>query len=158
MSKLRNACAAAAAALFIAAPALVAAQTQMTGTQQTTMVSSALAHFDRETQMLAGLTNQISSHDIVPVSIMNLQLSARARRDLVRAMGGSRHAALEAALSKATVADVDRANGQSEDQSSLTEYLQRSGIDPERVVAVDVDSSHDAQNPRVTVFYRGRIH
>ena len=68
--------------------------------------------------------------------------------------GGSRHAALEAALSKATVADVDRNNGQSEDQSSLAEYLQHLKIDPNAVVAVDVDPRHDPQNPRVTVFYR----
>jgi hypothetical protein len=158
MTKFHHACAAVAAAVFIALPSLTAAQTQMSGSQQTAMLSSSLAHFDRETQLLAGLSNQISSHDIVPLPIRGLQLDSRARHDLVRGMSGSRHTALEAALSKATVADVDRANGQSPDQSSLAEFLQRSGIDPQKVVAVDVDNSHDAQNPRVTIFYRGKLH
>ena len=73
---------------------------------------------------------------------------------LARTATGSRHAALGAALGKATVADVDRNNGQSEDQSSLAEYLQHLGIDPNKVVAVDVDPRQDPQNPRVRCLYR----
>jgi len=114
------------------------------------------AHFDRETRMLATLTNQIASLDIVAVPVAGLQLDPARRRVLVRATSGARHAALQAALGKATVANEDRLNGQSEDQSSLAEYLQHLGIDPNDVVAVDIDGSHDSQNPRVTVFYRGR--
>jgi hypothetical protein len=155
---IRTAAAAAAASLALALPVVGAAQTQMTGTQQTTILSSALAHFDRETQTLASMTNQISSHDIVVVPVAGLQLTPTARRALVRGMSGDRHTALQAALGKATVASEDRNNGQSEDQSSLAEYVQHLGIDPNNVVAVDIDGSHDAQNPRVTVFYRGHAH
>jgi len=149
---------AAAAALVLGLPAAGAAQTQATGAQQTAVLSSAVAHFDRETQMLATMTNQISSRDIVAVPVAGLQLDPARRRILVRATSGARHTALQAALGKATVASEDRLNGQSEDQSSLAEYLQHLGIDPNDVVAVDIDSTHDAQNPRVTVFYRGHAH
>jgi hypothetical protein len=154
---LRTGCAAAAAALVFGLPVAAAAQTQATGLQQTAVLSSALAHFDRETQMLAAMRNQISSRDIVAVPVAGLPLAPPARRALGRGMSGGRHAALEAALAKATVADEDRMNGQSEDQSSLAEYLQHLGVDPNNVVAVDIDGSHDPQNPRVTVFYRGRL-
>jgi hypothetical protein len=150
--------AAAAAALILGVPAAVAAQTQMTGSQQTAVLSSAVAHFDRETQTLATMTNQISSRDIFTVPVAGLQLDPARRRVLVRATSGARHTALQAALGKATVASEDRMNGQSEDQSSLAEYLQHLGIDPNDVVAVDIDGTHDSQNPRVTVFYRGRAH
>ena len=71
-------------------------------------------------------------------------------------LGATLHATGEdvEALSKATVADVDRNNGQSPDQSSLAEYLQHLRIDPNKVVVVDVNPKLDPQNPRVTVFYR----
>ena len=150
--------AAAVAALILGVPAAVAAQTQMTGAQQTAVLSSAVAHFDRETQTLATMTNQISSRDIFTVPVAGLQLDPARRRVLVRATSGARHTALRAALGKATVANEDRMNGQSEDQSSLAEYLQHLGINPNDVVAVDIDGTHDSQNPRVTVFYRGRAH
>lgn len=155
---IRTAATAAAASLAVALPVAGSAQTQMTGAQQTTVLSSALAHFDRETQRLASMTNQISSHDIVVVPVAGRQLTTSARRALVRGMSGDRHTALQAALGKATVASEDRNNGQSEDQSSLAEYVQHLGIDPNNVVAVDIDGSRDAQNPRVTVFYRGHAH
>ena len=129
-------------------------QTTMTGNQQTVMLRSALAHFDTETQMLATMKNQIPSSEIIPVAITGLGINAPERRDLTRAMSGSRHAALQAALAKATVADVDRNNGQSPDQSSLAEYLQHLRIDPNSVVAVNIDPKDDPQNPHVTIFYR----
>ncbi|MEA2719966.1 MAG: hypothetical protein QOJ39_1830 [Candidatus Eremiobacteraeota bacterium] len=143
-----------AAAITLGMPLAGSAQTAMTGTQQTVMFQSALARMDRETQMLASMKNHISSSDIVAVSVAGLQISAAGRQSMSRMAGGSRHAALQAALSKATVASVDRTNGQSEDQSSLAEYLQHLGIDPNNVVAVDVNGKADPQNPRVTVFYR----
>jgi hypothetical protein len=143
-----------AAALVLGIPAVTSAQTAMTGSQQTTLLSSALARMDAETRTLATMKNHISVLDLVIVPIGNAQLTASGRRTLARAMSGSRHTALEAALSKATVADVDRSNGQSEDQSSLAEYLQHRGIDPNAVIVVDVDPKKDPQNPRVTVFYR----
>ncbi len=124
----------------------------MTGTQQASLLQYALVHYDRETQMLATMKNHISSRDIVTAAIT--QMGTPTRRLLTRTASHDRHAALEAALSKATVADVDRNNGQSEDQSSLAEYLQHLRVDPNNVIAVDVDSRHDSQNPRVTVFYR----
>ncbi len=148
----------ATAALILGFPSLGAAQTQMTGSQQAAVLSRALAHFDGETQTLSAMRNQIPSREIVTVALSGLALDARARRALARVMSGGRHAALTAALGKATVANEDRTNGQSEDQSSLAEYVQHLGIDPSNVVAVDIDGSHDAQNPRVTVFYRGRMH
>jgi hypothetical protein len=130
----------------------------MTGTQQAAVLTSALAHFDRETQMLATMRNQIATQDIFAVPVAGLQLGAPARRTLARGMSSGRHATLEAALEKAIVASEDRTNGVSEDQNSLAEYLQHLGVDPNNVVAVDIDSTRDAQNPRVTVFYRGHAH
>ena len=130
------------------------AQTTMTGNQQVVMLRSALARFDTETQMLATMTNQIPSSEIVTVAITGMPIDAPVRRTLTRAMSDSHHRALQAALAKATVADVDRNNGQSPDQSSLAEYLQHLRIDPNSVVAVDIDPKNDPQNPRVTIFYR----
>jgi hypothetical protein len=140
-----------ATALTLGIPLAAASQTTMTGSQQTSLLQYALVHIDRETQTLASMKNHISSRDIVTVSVT--QFGTATRRLLPRA-GGSRHTALESALTKATVADVDRNNGQSEDQSSLTEYLQHLRVDPNAVIAVDVDPRNDPQNPRVTVFYR----
>ena len=127
-------------------------ETMMTGSQQTALFQRALAHFDSETRTLAGLKNQIPSQEVVPVAVTGLSVGTPGRRTAT--WTGPRHAALTSALSKATVADTDRANGQSPDQSSLAEYLQRRGVDPNSVVVVDVDTKTDAQNPHVTVFYR----
>jgi hypothetical protein len=143
-----------AAACALAATPAAFAETTMTGSQQTAYFRHALANFDRETQMLATMKNHISSRDIVTVSVGGLSVGTPERRTLTRSSSGSRHAALVAALGKATVADVDRNNGQSEDQSSLAEYLQHLRIDPNSVVAVDIDPRQDPQNPRVIVFYR----
>jgi hypothetical protein len=143
-----------ALSLATGGPLAAAAQTTMTGSQQTAILRHALAHFDSETSTLAGLKNHIPSREVVPVGVAALSIGAPERRTLTRTATGSRHAALEAALGKATVADTDRPNGASPDQSSLAEYLQRRGVDPNTVVVVDVDTKTDAQNPHVTVFYR----
>ena len=143
-----------ALSLVAGAPLAGVAQTVMTGAQQAALLQSALAHFDSETRALAGLKNHIPSREVVPVAVAGLSIGTPERRTLTSTRTGSRHAALESALSKATVADTDRANGQSPDQSSLAEYLQRRGVDPNTVVVVDVDTKTDAQNPHVTVFYR----
>jgi hypothetical protein len=140
-----------AAAVALGLPLTAPAQSTMTGSQQTSLLQYALVHMDRETQTLATMKNHISSRDIVAVAVT--QAGTATRRLLPRA-GGRRHAALQSALGKATVADVDRNNGQSEDQSSLAEYLQHLRIDPNAVIAVDIDPRTDPQNPRVTVFYR----
>ena len=140
-----------ALALALGLPLAATAQSTMTGNQQTSLLQYALVHIDGETHTLATMKNHISSRDIVTVAVS--QLSAPTRRVLSRA-GGSRRTALVSALGKPTVADVDRNNGQSEDQSSLAEYLQHLRIDPNAVIAVDVDPRNDPQNPRVTVFYR----
>ncbi|HEY0395762.1 MAG TPA: hypothetical protein VGD01_14785 [Candidatus Elarobacter sp.] len=142
---------AAAAVLFV--PAAAPAQTAATGTQQTAVFQYAATHMDAETRKLAGLRDHIPSREIVAVSVAGLQLGPTQRRALGRAPG-TRRAALMAALGKATVADVDRNNGQGPDQSSLAEYLQHLNIDPNSVVAVDVDTKIDPLNPHVTVFYR----
>ena len=128
------------------------AETMMTGSQQTALFQRALAHFDSETRTLAGLKNHIPSQEVVSVAVTGLAIGTPGRR--APTWNGSRHTALASALAKATVADTDRANGQSADQSSLAEYLQRRGVDPNTVVVVDVDTKTDAQNPHVTVFYR----
>ena len=138
-------------ALALGIPLAAASQTTMTGSQQTSLLQYALVHIDGETHTLATLKNHISSRDIVTVAIT--QFGTATRRLLPRA-GGSRHTALVSALGKPTVADVDRNNGQSEDSSSLAEYLQHLRIDANTVIAVDVDPRNDSQNPRVTVFYR----
>jgi hypothetical protein len=143
-----------ALSLATGAPLAGAAQTVMTGSQQSVLLQRALAHFDSETQTLAGLKNHIPSREVVPVGVMGLSIGTPERRTLTATRTGTRHAALESALAKATVADVDRPNGASPDQSSLAEFLQRRGVDPNKVVVVDVDTKTDAQNPHVTVFYR----
>jgi hypothetical protein len=143
-----------AAGLVLGAPLAATAQTSMTGDQQVVLLQSSLARMDRETQMLATMKNHISSRDVVPVRVTGLPVSAAGQRAMRSVLRGSRHAALVAALGKPTVADVDRNNGQSEDQSSLAEYLQHLKVDPNAVIAVDVDPRTDPQNPRVTVFYR----
>ena len=126
----------------------------MTGSQQAAYLRHALANFDRETQMLATMKNHIPSHEVIAIAVGGLSVGTPERRTMTRSSRGSRHAALRAALDKATVADVDRNNGQSEDQSSLAEYLQHLRIDPNNVVAVDIDARQDPQNPHVIVFYR----
>ncbi len=130
-----------------------AAETTMSGNQQTALYQYALVHLDAETQTLASLKNHISSGDVIPVSVIGLR-GLPPRRGGNRGITGTQRAALAAALSKATVADVDRSNGQSPDQSSLAEYLQHLRIETDKVVAVDVNPKPDPQNPRVTVFYR----
>jgi hypothetical protein len=140
-----------AGALALGIPLAASGQTTMTGSQQTSLLQYALVHVDAETHTLATMKNHISSRDLVTVAVS--QFGAPTRRLLPRA-SGSRHTALVSALGKPTVADVDRNNGQSEDQSSLAEYLQHLRIDPNTVIAVDVDPRNDPQNPRVTVFYR----
>jgi hypothetical protein len=130
-----------------------AAETTMSGNQQTALYQYSLVHFDAETRTLAGLKNHISSGDIVPVSVAGLR-GLPPRRGGNPGNTSAQRAELAAALSKATVADVDRNNGQSPDQSSLAEYLQHLRIDPNKVVVVDVNPKPDPQNPRVTVFYR----
>jgi hypothetical protein len=142
------------AAALALGPLAAAAQTTMSGSQQASLLQYALAHMDREIHTLATMKNHISSRDIVTAPVAQV---STATRSLLARTGRSRHAALEDALTKATVADVDRNNGQSEDQSSLAEYLQHQRIDPNSVVAVDIDPRQDPQNPKVTVFYRGRI-
>ena len=145
-----------AAAIAFGAPLGAPAQTYTSGSQ-VAVLQNAVRNAGRETRMLATLPNQISVTDISLVSIDGMGLTAAQMQSMNRAWGSSQRAALQAALSKATVADTDRRNGSSEDQSSLAEYLQHNNINPNRVVAVDVNSRQDPQNPRVTVFYRGRL-
>jgi hypothetical protein len=145
----------AAVAIAFGLPVAAPAQTVMNGDQQVAILQNAMRYADRETRMLATLPNQISVLDIALVPVDGMRLSAAQRRGL---SGSSRRAAaLRAALDKATVADTDRRNGSSEDQQSLSEYLQHHNIDPGRVVAVDVNGRQDPQNPRITVFFRGRL-
>ncbi|HWT05824.1 MAG TPA: hypothetical protein VN224_08705 [Xanthomonadales bacterium] len=141
------------ACLTLGNPLGSSAETSMTGSQQTALYQYSLYHFDAETRTLGSLKNHISSGDVIPVSVAGLR-GLPPRRGGNPGISGTQRAALAAALSKATVADVDRNNGQSPDQSSLAEYLQHLRIDPAKVVAVDVNPKPDPQNPRVTVFYR----
>lgn len=142
------------AAIAFAVPAAAPAQTVMNGNQQLAILQYAVRNIDRETRTLATLPNQISVNDITLVPVDGMRLSAAQQRTM---NGSARRAALRAALDKATVADTDRRNGSSEDQQSLTEYLQHHNVDANRVVAVDVNGREDPQNPRVTVFFRGRL-
>ncbi len=112
-----------------------------------------IARRARNTGMLASMTNHISVHDISLIPVNNMRWSASQRSWFHSSMGDDGYRALQAALSKATVADVDRTNGQSEDQSSLADYLLHEGINPHSVVAVDIESRNDALNPHVTVYY-----
>ena len=142
------------AAIAFGTPLAAPAQTVMNGDQQVTMLQNALRYSDRETRMLATLPNQISVNDITLVGVDGMRLTSAQQRAM---NGSSRRAALRAALDKATVADTDRRNGSSEDQQSLSEYLQHHNVDPGRVIAVDVNGRQDPQNPHVTVFFRGRL-
>jgi hypothetical protein len=143
-----------AAGFALGASAAALAETTMSGSQQTALLQYAVSHLDSETRTLAGLKNQIPSHEVVTVPVGGLTIAPTQRSTMMRGMTTGRHAALVAALSKATVADVDRNNGQSADQSSLAEYLQHLNVNPNTVVAVDVNLKVDRDNPHVTVFYR----
>ncbi|HTD38460.1 MAG TPA: hypothetical protein VK669_13170 [Candidatus Limnocylindrales bacterium] len=145
------------AAIAFAVPVAAPAQTVMNGNQQVAILQYAVRNIDRETRTLATLPNQISVNDITLVPVDGMRLSAAQQRTMNGTYGAARRAALRAALDKATVADTDRRNGSSEDQQSLTEYLQHHNVDPNRVVAVDVNGREDPQNPHVTVFFRGRL-
>ena len=141
-----------AAALTIGMPLPGASQTTMTGRQQEALYEYAAQHYDAELQALTTMRNHIPSREIVFVKVGpmgNPPGHIEGWRLFYR-----RHDALVAALSKPTVADVDRNNGQSPDQSSLAEYIQHANINPYNVVAVDVNTKLDRENPHVTVFYR----
>ncbi len=107
---------------------------------------------DAESRTLAHLYNQIPSKNVVPIAMDGFL------RHITTTHGEATerrwHRELRAAMDKATIADEDRANGQSEDQSSLSDYLRHLGIDPDTVMAVHVDVRRDRQNPHVTVYYR----
>jgi len=142
------------AAGLAAAPALALAQTQMTDTDAATLYVRSSAHLDMETQHLTSLTNQVPQKNVVAVPVDAFALSPAQHRALRNAMTDGRRSALMAALAKVTVATEDRPNGESEDQESLLGYIKHLGIDPHGVVAVDVNTTRDPQNPYVTVFYR----
>ncbi|HEX3551122.1 MAG TPA: hypothetical protein VHT53_12135 [Candidatus Elarobacter sp.] len=157
--------AALAALLGLGLPAVAAAQqapdtapvqASPVSDTQFSVIQNVIARQARTTQMLASMQNQISSRDISVVPVNNLRWNATQRSMLDSSIAGDGYNALQAALGKATVADVDRNNGQSEDQSSLAEYLQHMGIDPRTVVGVDIRRAGDAQNPHVIVYYRQR--
>jgi sulfur carrier protein ThiS len=143
----------ATAALLVTPLAAVAQSDVMSGSEASARYSSALAHRDANTRALATMRNQISVRDIVTVAIGPL-------RNVTHTWSYSpqQRAALAAALDKATVADTDRRNGASEDQSSLADYLRHLGVDPRSVLAVDVNGKRDPQNPRVTVFFTRNGH
>ncbi len=143
-----------AAAAAQQAPDTTPAQTAPAMDTQFTAVQSVIARQPRTTQMLASMQNQISSRDISAVPVNGLGWNATQRSVLDANMTGDGYKALQAALSKATVAEQDRTNGSSEDQQSLAEHLQHMGIDPRTVVAVDVRRAGDASNPHVIVYYR----
>ena len=83
----------AVAALVLGLPLAGLAQTD----QQAVIFSSALANIDQETRMLATMSNQIPSREVVPVSIDRLQLDGTTRYALARTSSTGRRAALQAA-------------------------------------------------------------
>lgn len=141
-----------ASAIAFGAPAFASAQEQP-GAPETTAL--AWTRLDRETQALAAWRQQIPQGTIAIVPIEGLGHGQR--RMLMRELTPQRAAALQSAISGATVATEDRPNGISEDQVTLADYLTELGIDPTHVVAVTIAKNVDRQNPPVTVYYRGRI-
>jgi hypothetical protein len=141
-----------ASAIAFGAPALASAQEEP-GTAATDSVAT--TRLDRETYALASLRQQIPQGTIAIVPIAGLGRDQR--RMLIRELTPQREAALQNAISAATVATEDRPNGISEDQVTLAEYLTELGIDPAHVVAVTIATNVDRENPPVTVYYRGRI-
>jgi hypothetical protein len=134
-------------------PAMQGNQTTGTDTSIALLVRSA-GRMDAETQMLAGLKNQVPQKNVVPVPVDAFSLSDSQRHMMMGSMTADRRTALLSAMDKVTVASEDRPNGASPDQQSLTEYLKHLGINPRGVVAVDVNTTQDPQNPIVTLFYR----
>jgi hypothetical protein len=151
------------AATLAAAPAAALAQAQGQApmqNDQTTGADASMALYmrsasrmDANTQALASLTNQIPQRNVIVVPVDGFHMSPAQHQAAMGSMNDGRRAALKAAMDKATVATVDRPNGTSEDQNSLTDYIKHLGIDPRGVVAVDVNTTKDPQNPLVTVFY-----
>ena len=144
-----------AGAFALVLPLTATSQTATTGQQEAALYHYATQHQDEEMQLLTTLRNHIPVREIVLVKVgpmLNPPGHLYGWKIFYE-----RHAALVAALSKPTVAGVDRHNGQSPDQSSLAEYLQYANVDPYNVVAVDVDTKLDRENPRVTVFYRTKF-
>ncbi len=155
-----------AAALGFAAPALAqqapgpAPDNQTTGTDlvRATFIRD-VSRMDMMTQALASLTNQIPQKNIIPVPVDRWTLTPDEHQAMMSTMTPGRMTALRGAMDKATVATEDRPNGTSEDSHSLTDYVKHLGIDPRGVIAVDVSTRQDPQNPVVTVFYRrGALH
>ena len=137
-----------AAALLVAAAVSPPPAGAQTDEHRLPTASYAMSRIDRETQMLAAMRNQISEGEISMIAVSGLGPSER------RMLTPRRRSALRAAMDKATVASNDRANGESEDQNSLSEYVQRHHVDPNNVLAVAIQNQPDPQNPHVTLFYR----
>jgi len=132
---------------------------QATGTSMDrAMFMRSAGRMDAETQKLASLTNQVPQRNVVPVAVDAWNFSPGEHRAMMAQVTGARRSALRGAMDKVTVAMEDRSNGASEDQHSLTEYLKHLGINPAGVIAVDVNTTRDPENPIVTVFYhRGAL-
>ena len=113
-----------------------------------------MAHRAQTTQRLASLTQHVSSNDITTVPVNDMGWAAAQRTSLQNGMGDDGYRALQAALGKVIVSELDRSNGVSEDQNTLAEHLTHVGVNPQSVVAVDVQTRTDANNPRLTVYYR----
>jgi hypothetical protein len=131
-------------------PAIAAAEEQVSPSEANAV---ALTELDRQTHVLMTLRQQIPQDTIAIVPIEGLD---HAQRRMLLHGDPRRAAALQRALSEATVATEDRPNGISEDQVTLAEYLIGLGIDPAHVVAVTIGTNVDRENPPVTVYYRGR--
>lgn len=139
------------ATIALGSPALASA-TEQSSPADTGNV--AITQLDRETYTLATLRQQIPQDTISIVPIEGLDRAER--RTLLRGMNPRRAAALQHALSEATVATEDRPDGISEDQVTLAEYLIGLGIDPKHVLGVTIATNVDRENPPVVVYYRGR--
>ncbi len=156
-----------AAGLAFAAPALAqqapgpdTSDNQTTGTDTTrALFIRSVTRMDMMTQTLGSLTNHIPQKNIVPIAVERWTLTPDEHQALMTTMTPDRMSALRGAMDKATVAMEDRPNGASEDQHSLTDYMKHLGIDPRGVIAIDVNTRRDPENPMVTVFYRrGAMH
>ena len=127
-----------------------------TATADTTFstLTSALSTVPQTARRLAR-TAAISQTSISLVPVRKGSLTDVQRQYLQGSSGSDAEAQLRDAMSKATVATLDRPNGVSEDQVTLADFVQEVGIDPKSVLGVTFRAvPDDPQNPNVTVYYR----
>ncbi len=117
-------------------------------------LTSALATVPQSAQRLNRMT-AIAQTVIGLIPVSSESLTPMQRLHLARSIRSGAQAQLQDAMSRATVATLDRPNGVSEDQVTVAAYVEEQGIDPKSVIGVTFRTPPDDRaNPNVTIYYR----